>query len=335
VRAWLLEGLGGLDKLRLGDAPDPAPGEGEVLLRVHYAALNPADYYLAQGEYPARPPFPHILGRDGIGTIESVGPGVTNWKAGDTAVLLRSEIGVNRWGTLAEKCAIPVASLAPAPPGWTEPQAAGAPLVYLTAYQALTQWGQPLPGGSVVLVTGASGGVGVASIQLATAMGHHVIALSRGTSKRDALAQLGAKAIFDPSDPTWRKQLKEHLATSDDARRVDLAIDNVGGEGFNDLLDTLGHAGKVACIGRLAGPVPQFNTAALFFRRIEIKGVFVGDYSPEQAQAAWTETLATLRQTGATPLVDRVFPFDQLPDAFARLKQGPLGKVVLAVGSRA
>src|SRR5829696_1327497 len=155
MKAWLLESLGGLDRLKLADAPDPTPAAGEVVLRVHYAALNPADYYLAEGQYPARPAFPHILGRDGVGTIEAVGPGVTTFKVGDRAVLLRSEIGVNRWGTLAEKCAIPAESLAPAPQGWSEPQAAGAPLVYLTAYQALTQWCKPLPPGSVVLVTGA------------------------------------------------------------------------------------------------------------------------------------------------------------------------------------
>lgn len=328
MRAWLLEGLGGLDKLKLGELPDPAPAGGEVVLRVHYAALNPADYYLAEGQYPARPTLPHVLGRDGIGTVEAVGAGVTNFKAGDAAVLLRSEIGVNRHGTLAEKVAVPVASLAPPPPGWTQPQAAGAPLVYLTAYQAMTQWCEPLAAGSVILVTGASGGVGVATIQLGAAMGHHVIGLSRGDAKRDALLRLGAKAVYDPADPTWRKQLKEHLGGGG---KVDLAIDNVGGEGFSDLVDTLGRNGKVAVIGRLAGPVPQFNTAALFFRRIWIRGVFVGDYAPDEAQHAWGQVLAIMARSDARPVVDDVFPFERLHDAFERLKKGPLGKVVVAV----
>jgi NADPH2:quinone reductase len=332
MKAWLLEGLGGLDKVKLGEIPDPVPAEDEVVMRVHYAALNPADRYLAEGQYPARPKLPHVLGRDGIGTIVDVGAEVDEWSVGDRALLLRSDVGVGRHGTFAEKVAVPVASITQVPPGWDEQLAASAPLVYLTAYQALTQFGDALAAGSIVLVSGASGGVGVASVQLASAMGHKVIAMSRGTAKRDALLKLGAAAVYDPNDPTWRKQLKAQLAQEYPAgRRVDLFIDNIGGEPFNDVLDTLAHNGKVSVVGRLAGPVPQFNTASLFFRRITIRGVHVGDYSPAEAQGAWRATLEILNRTGARPVVDRVFPFEQLIEAFERLRQGPLGKVLLAV----
>ncbi len=326
MKAWLLDGLGGLDRLRLSETADPRPAAGEVVLRVHFAALNPADRYLAEGQYPARPPFPHILGRDGVGTIVDVGENVSDWKVGDRALLLRSDVGVARHGTLAENVAVPVESLTTIPAGWSEPQAAAAPLVYLTAYQALTQFGA-LPPGQIVLITGASGGVGVASIHLARAMGHTVIAMSRGTAKVDALKKLGAHAVFDPNDPTWRRRLKEFAG----GKRVGLAIDNIGGPLFSDVVDSLDHNGKLACVGRLAGPVPQFNTASLFFRRITIKGVYVGDYTPPQAQAAWAATLKLLNDAGVKPVVDRVFPFEQLLDAFERLRQGPLGKVLVEV----
>jgi len=327
MKAWLLEGLGGLDRLRLSDdVPDPRPSEGEVVLRVHFAALNPADRYLAEGQYPARPPFPHILGRDGVGTVIDVGDNVNDWTTGERALLLRSDVGVARHGTLAEKVAVPVESLTKIPPGWSEPQAAAAPLVYLTAYQSLTQFGQ-LPPGQVVLITGASGGVGVASIHLARALGHTVVAMSRGTGKVDALMKLGAHAVFDPNDPTWRRKLKEFTGGT----RVDLAIDNIGGALFSEVVDSLGHGGKVACVGRLAGPVPQFNTASLFFRRITIKGVYVGDYTPPQAQAAWAAVLKLLNDADVRPVVDQIFPFERLLDAFERLRQGPLGKVLVAV----
>ena len=327
MKAWLLEGLGGLDRLRLrADVADPHPGDGEVVLRVHYAALNPADRYLAEGQYPARPSFPHILGRDGVGTVVDVGDRAEGWKLGDRALLLRSEVGVNRHGTFAEKVAVPVESLTQIPAGWTEPQAAAAPLVYLTAYQALTQFGE-LPPGQIVLITGASGGVGVASIHLARAMGCTVVAMSRGTEKVDALMKLGANAVLDPNDPTWRKKLKEFTG----GKRVGLAIDNIGGALFSEVLDSLDHNGKIACVGRLAGPVPQFNTASLFFRRITIKGVHVGDFTPPQAQAAWDATLKLLNESGVTPVIDKIFPFEQLIEAFERLRAGPLGKVLLAV----
>jgi NADPH2:quinone reductase len=326
MKAWLLEKLGGLDQLRLGEADDPRAAEGEVVLRVLYAALNPADRYLAEGQYPARPAFPHILGRDGVGEVIEVGSGVTTWSVGERALLLRSEIGVNRFGTLAEKVAVPVESLAHVPPGWDETEAAGASLVYLTAYQSLTQFGE-LPPGQIVLITGASGGVGVASIQLGRAMGHTILAMSRGAEKVDALMRLGAHAVLDPNDKTWRKRLKEIT----NGRKVNLAIDNIGGSLFSDVVDSLDHNGKVACVGRLAGPVPQFNTASLFFRRITIRGVFVGDYTPAAAQAAWSALLRIMDSANVRPVVDEVFPFDRLLDAFERLRQGPLGKVLVKV----
>jgi len=325
MKAWLLESLGGLKKLKLGEIADPVAGEGEVVLRVKYAALNPADRYLSEGQYPARPPMPHILGRDGMGEVVALGKDVSGWNVGDTAVVLRSgEIGVSRHGTLAEKVAVPAVSIAKIPRGWTDPQAAAGPLVYLTAYQALNSFGD-LPAPAVVLVSGASGGVGVASIHLGKAMGHRVIGLSRGTAKRDALMKQGAEAIFDPTEATWRKKLREHLGD----KKVDLAIDNIGGELFNDLIDTLGNNGRIAVVGRLAGPVPQFNTASLLFRRITVRGVMVAAYAPPEAQATWNAIVTMLNTANQRPLVDAVFPFDKLLDAFERLKQGPLGKVLV------
>jgi NADPH2:quinone reductase len=325
MKAWLLDSVGSLDNLRLGDITDPVPGPGEALLEVEYAALNPADRYLAEGQYPARPAFPHILGRDAIGTVSAVGPGVTTVKPGERRLLLRSEIGVNRPGTFAQRACVPVESLVAPPPRWSAQQAAGAPLVYLTAYQALTNWGDLAPG--LVLITGASGGVGVASVQLAKAMGHDVVALSRDAIKSQKLRDLGASLFLDPNDPLWVRKVKDALKP----RKIDLAIDNVGGPLFNQLLEALGEHGRISCVGRLAGPVPEFNTAALFFRRLRIGGVMVGAYTADESRAAWARILALLDQTSAAPLVDSVHPFENLKQAFAQLARGPMGKVLLKV----
>jgi NADPH2:quinone reductase len=299
----------------LAEVPDPAPGAGEALIAVSLAGLNPADRYLAKGEYPAKPAMPHILGRDGLGVVEKVGDGVIGLKPGDRVILLRSEVGVNRPGTFAGKATVPVESLAPVPIGWTDEQAAGAALVYLTAHQALAQWGELAP--SIVLITGASGGVGVAAVQLAAAGGHTVLALSRSESKRETLRTLGADFCFDPTDEDWTSQLKHALGT----HRVDLAIDNIGGPEFSEVISVLGHGGRVSAVGRLAGPVPQFNTSTLFFRRIKIGGVHVGDYKPPQAQAAWKSVVQTMNRAAAKPLVDSVFRFEKLIDAFAKLEK--------------
>jgi len=327
MKAWIINKLEGLSALQLTDFPDPRPAAGEVILDVAYAALNPADRYLAEGAYPSRPKFPHILGRDGAGTITAIGPDVTNWKPGDRALILRSDIGVSRAGTFAQHVTVPVDCLAEIPADWSMQQASGASLIYLTAHQALTMWGDLPPG--IVLITGASGGVGVASLQLARALGHRIICLSRSAAKQAKLMEMGAELCLDPTQPTWPKKLKEHLGE----KRVDLVIDNIGGPMFNDALETLGMNGKVSCVGRLAGPVPQFNTANLFFRRLRIGGVAASTYTREEAHRTWERCVKLLEQTHQLPLIDRVFPFDQLLEAFEYLAKGPMGKVLVAVNS--
>lgn len=320
----------GVDKLRLDEVPDPQPGPGQVLLKIKYAALNPADAFLALAQYPAKPKLPHVLGRDGVGEIAAVGEGVKNLQPGQTVGILRGENGVETWGTLAEKTVVDSALLVPLPTGWSLQETAGAPLVFLTAWQALTQWSDPAAPpapGSVLLVTGASGGVGSASVLLGKSMGLTVIGLSRSAEKAEQLKQLGADFVFDPSEKALRKLVLAAIAP----KRIDIAVDNVGGALFNEIVNMLGYAGRISVVGRSAGAVPEFNTASLFFRRNRIGGVSVGDYSPEAAQAAWSQIVTRLDRLGKRPVVDQIFPFADVKAAFARLNQGPMGKVLVKV----
>jgi NADPH2:quinone reductase len=205
-----------------------------------------------------------------------------------------------------------------------------APLAFLTAWQALTQWSDPpapLAAGSVVLVTGASGGVGIGAIFLAKSMGLTTVALSRSAEKGARLKQLGADHVFDPVSPDLRKAVLAAISP----KKVDLAVDNIGGSLFNEVIAMLGYAGRISVVGRSAGPVPEFNTASLFFRRNRIGGVAVSDYTREAALATWSEIVRRLDAMGKRPVVDRVFPFEETKEAFARLAQGPLGKVVIRV----
>jgi NADPH2:quinone reductase len=325
MKAWILPVQEGLSAMRLAEIAEPVAGAAEVVLEIEFAALNPADRYLSEKQYPARPPLPHVLGRDGVGKVVSVGPQVSGVAVGDRRGVLRGETGVSRHGTFAQRVAVAADSLIEVPRGWTAQQTAGAPLVYLTAWQALTQW-EDLPARAVVLVTGASGGVGVASVQLAVACGHTVIALSRSAEKSKKLKTLGAAETFDPTDPNWGKSVLSFLKT----RRIDLAIDNIGGTLLPQVIDTLGHRGRVSIVGRLGGPVPQFNSASLIFRRLRLGGVAVGSYGATDGQTAWKEIVSTMAKHDDRPLIDQIFPFDQLPAAFDRLAQGPMGKVLLA-----
>src|SRR5579864_2142975 len=127
MRAWLMNSYEGTDKLELSEVGDPEKAPDSVLLKMRFAALNPADAFLARAMYPANPPLPHILGRDGVGEVVAVGPGVTDIRAGDIAGILRCEVGVSSWGTLAEKTAIPATSAAPVPAGWKPEEMAGGP----------------------------------------------------------------------------------------------------------------------------------------------------------------------------------------------------------------
>jgi NADPH2:quinone reductase len=330
MRAWLMDAFEGTDKLRLGGAPDPKPESGQVLLKMKFAGLNPADAFLAKAMYPAKPALPHILGRDGVGEVVSVAGPAGEVRAGEIVGILRCDAGVTSWGTLAEVAAIPAASVVSVPPGWSLEEMAGAPLVYLTAWQALTQWSDPPappPAGSVLLVTGASGGVGTASVQLGRSMGMTVVALSRSAEKRARLRELGAHHAFDPADSGLRQAVSAAIAP----KKVDLVVDSVGGPLFNQMIALLGYAGRISVVGRSGGAVPEFNTATLFFRRNRIGGVAVSDYSPEQAQTAWREIVARLSRIQQKPVVDSVFPFEDVKAAFQRLDQGPMGKVLVRV----
>jgi NADPH2:quinone reductase len=330
MRAWLMDSYEGVEKLRLGEVPDPQPGPGQVLLRIKFAALNPADAFLAQAMYPAKPSLPHILGRDGVGEVVAVGPGVGNVSAGETVGILRCDAGVEAWGTLAEKTVVPASSVAPVPQGWSLEEMAGAPLVFLTSWQALTQWSEPPAPpreGSVLLVTGASGGVGAASVLLGKSMGLTVVALSRSAEKGARLKELGADFVFNPADEKVRKAIMAAI----NPKKIDIAVDNVGGALFNEVIAMLGYSGRISVVGRSGGAVPEFNPAALFFRRNRIGGVSVGDYTPEAAQAAWRQIVGRLDATATRPVVDRVFAFGDVKVAFARLAQGPMGKVLVRV----
>jgi NADPH2:quinone reductase len=325
-----MDSYDGVEKLRFDEVADPQPGPGQVTLNMNYAALNPADAFLAKAQYPAKPKFPHILGRDGVGEVAAIGAGVENMKVGDIVSILRGDTGVEVWGTLAQKTVVDADHVVPIPQGWSMEEVAGAPLVYLTAWQALTQWSDPPappPTGSVLLVTGASGGVGSASVLLGKSMGLTVVGLSRSSEKGAKLKELGADFVFDPSEKGLRKLVLSAIAP----KRVDIIVDSVGGALFNEIVAMLGYAGRISVVGRSAGVVPEFNTATLFFRRNRIGGVAVADYSPEYAKTAWGQIVSRLNSLGKRPVVDGVFPFSDVKDAFARLSEGPMGKVLVKV----
>ena len=154
-----------------------------------------------------------------------------------------------------------------------------------------------------------------------------VVALSRSAKKREKLKKLGADFVFDPMDSNFMKSVTAALSP----RKVDLAVDSVGGALLPQIVALLGYGGRVSIVGRSGGTVPEFNTSTLFFRRLRIGGISVGDFTAQEAYAAWEHIVGRLDAMGQRPQVDTIVPFEEVKIGFDRLAQGPMGKVLVQV----
>ena len=325
MRIWRFREFGDLVNMKLDDVPDPKPAADEVLIRLKFASLNPADRGLVEGRYPGAGELPLTVGRDGSGIVEQAGAD-SGFSEGDSVTILRSEIGITRQGTLAELIAAPARFVAPLPEGWSFEEGAAAPLVYLTAWKALFFQGG-LQSGDNVLVTGASGGVGIAAIQLAKAAGARVVALSRDADKRDKLKELGADVAVDSGADDMEAQIKDAF----DGGGTDVIVENLGGPFIQSGINLSNLHGRIMVIGLLAGQRIEAQLGQLLFKQVRIEGVHVGKFTPPQAQAGWTEIVEMLGSGKARPLIDRIFPMEEVLEAFAHLSGGHLGKILVAV----
>lgn len=154
-----------------------------------------------------------------------------------------------------------------------------------------------------------------------------VVGLSRDAEKRTKLKALGADFVFDPED----RNLPRSVSAAISPKRVHLAVDCVGGKLLSHVIAMLDYGGRISIVGRSAGPVPEFNTATLLFRRIRMGGVSVGGYTAQTAQATWKEIVDQLETIGQHPQVDSIIKFEEVTKGFARLAQGPMGKVLVRV----
>lgn len=327
MRAWRFHEFGDIGNYLLEDAPMPECGPDEVLIKLEHAALNPADRLLIEGKYPGAGELPLIVGRDGSGVIETAPPD-SGFQPGDRVVVLRSEIGITRQGTLAEYVAAPSEVLAPLPEGWSFEEGAAAPLVYLTAWKALVTQGG-LSAGESILVTGATGGVGIASIQLGKALGARVVALSRSPDKRERLLELGVDAALDDGAPDLDKAIVEACG----GKGPDIVIEHLGGPRLREHVAMANLNGRIMVIGLLAGRTAEIDLGPVLFKQVRIEGVHVGKYAPAEARESWVNIVAALNTHKARPLIDRVFAMEDVHAAFAHLAGGHLGKVLVHVAS--
>jgi len=308
MQAWRIDRFGGPDVLRRETLPVPHPAHGEVLVEMRSAGVNPVDLKTREGRYPLirDAALPFTPGRDVAGIVARCGDGVEHWRPGQPVFAF---IGQGQ-GAYAEYVSVDAIALA-SPPSTLAPGDAGAvPLAALTAWQGLFDHGK-LERGERVLILGASGGVGQFAVQFARAAGAHVIATGAGESL-ELLEALGADETVD-----YRKQNFE-----DAARDVDLVYDLIGGDTQQRAWAVVRRGG--ALVSTLNEP-SQADASAHGARAMRYTA------RPDGGQLA---RIAQLIERGAVrvEIVGR-FPFERVPDAFARLEQGHLrGKLVVTRG---
>ncbi|PTA43495.1 Zn-dependent oxidoreductase [Micromonospora sp. RP3T] len=299
-----------LAALAVGDRPEPVhPQDDWVTVRVRASSLNHHDLWSLRGVGLTAGQLPMILGCDAVGTDpdgnEVVIYPVVPTPGDPRGVSILSE---HFPGTFAELVAVPRMNLLPLPDGLAATDAACLPTAWLTAWRMLTTKGRVADGESV-LVQGAGGGVATAAVALAVALGKRVYATSRDAAKRERITALGATAL----EPGAR--LPE---------RVDVVIETVGAATFDHSLKSAAPMARIVVSGATAGHEPAVNLRRVFAMQLEILGTSMG--TPDEL----TELLAFCAEHGVRPVVDRVVPFSDISDAFARLHSGEVfGKVVV------
>lgn len=343
MRAAFIERHGGPEVLEVGERPDPEPGPGEVRVRIVAAALNHLDLFARRGIPGVEVAMPHVLGADGAGVVDTVGPDVRSrapgdevWiqpglfcgrcefcVAGETSMCLDYRLlGEHLDGTFAEHVVVPEENVyaKPARLGWEE--AAAFPLVYQTAWRMVVTKGRIGPG-HTVLIHGIGGGVALAALQIAVLAGAEVHVTSSRRDKLDRALELGATGTILYTD----EDVVERVREITDRRGVDLVVDDVGEATWETSIECVRRGGRVVTCGGTSGYMAGTPIHRLFWKQVSIHG-------STMANRAEIAAVARLVESGRiVPVIDRAFSLEEAPAALARMEAAEQsGKIVLNVG---
>ncbi len=318
MKAILVREFGGPDVLKLEDVPQPKPGAGQVLVRIEAAGVNPADTYQRSGNYAVTPPLPYTPGVDGAGVVESLGAGVTRMKPGDRVYLARTLSG-----TYAEYALALESQVHALPDRVSSVQGAGIFVPYATAYHAL--FGEVTArAGQTVLVHGASGGVGLAAVQIARAAGLTVFGTASSAKGLALATQEGAHAVFDHSKPDYQKD----IVAATEGLGVDLILEMLANVNLGNDLKLIGQHGKIVVIGN-RGDV-TINARDLMGRRGAIHAFTLWGLTAAEEAAAHAALRAGFDNGTLRPVVAKTLPLKDACQAHIDvMAAGASGKIAL------
>ncbi|WP_428248367.1 NADPH:quinone oxidoreductase family protein [Ferrovibrio sp.] len=313
---------GGLELLELQDLPSPEPGAGQVLIRVYAAGVNFPDTLIIKGTYQAKPDLPFTPGGEVAGIVLKVGVGVSHVKSGDRV------LAAMIWGAFAEEALAEAWRVHPIPIEMDFPVAAGFTLTYGTSYHALKDRAA-LRKGETLLVLGASGGVGLAAIEIGKALGARVIAAASSEEKLELCTLYGADAAINYERGDLRSQIKKLT----DGGGVNVVYDPVGGRYTDPALRSMAWRGRYLVVGFASGEIPNIALNLPLLKGCAVLGVYWGAFcraEPENNALNMEELFALFRQGKLKPHLSEVFPMDQTTEALNCLTGRVVkGKVII------
>lgn len=327
MRAVQVSEFGSFQNARVCDLAEPVPGPGQVVIDVHAAPLNFVDLLVIGGKYQFLPPLPFTPGKGPAGVVRALGEGVANVAVGDR-VLAMAETG-----GYAQACVVDARSCYRLPDAMSFPQAAASSLVYDTSWFALRERAR-LAEGETVLVLGASGGVGLASVQLAKAMGARVLGAIANMDKAQLVRDAGADAIIDLSAPDLHESLRAQVFAQTQGKGADVILDMLGGDFFDAAVRALAWCGRLVVIGFAAGRIPSLKMNYVLVKNIEISGLQVSDYRkrrPERVADCYAEVFGLFESGKLKALPFETLPLDDFRAGLDKVEQRKAtGRIVLS-----
>lgn len=324
MKAVLCKAFGPAETLVLEEVASPEPKKNEVLIDVHAAGVNFPDTLIIEGKYQFKPPFPFSPGGEAAGTVAAVGEKITHLKPGDRVMALTG------WGSFAEQVAVPGYNVMPIPKGIDFNSAAAFGMTYGTSMHALKQRANLQPG-ETLLVLGASGGVGLAAVEIGKAMGAKVIAAASSAEKLAVAKAAGADELINYSESSLKEKVKELTG----GQGADVIYDPVGGDMFDEAIRSIAWNGRLLVVGFASGRIPELPVNLTLLKGAAVVGVFWGSFAQRQPQdnlANFQQLFAWHAEGKLKPLVSQVFPLEKSADAINALGQRKaVGKVVVKV----